>query len=155
MEILRKKEVKIRHAKKGDINTIYSMGVRNKELTFSKRERFHTKDELLEWLKKRKENIFLAALIENGVAGFLYAKVIGRHWCMLDILVVDNKYREHGIGSSLLTKLYDMLREQKIDYVQVLEDAHSKKTRKFWKSKGYKEEKLFVWADKYVKNHRS
>ncbi|MBS3074972.1 hypothetical protein J4429_00775 [Candidatus Pacearchaeota archaeon] len=39
----------------------------------------------------------------------------------------------------------------KINYIQILEDLHNKKTRKFWKDKGFKEEKTFVWADKILK----
>ena len=85
------------------------------------------------------------------MAGFLYAKIVSKTWCILDNLVVDKKYRKHGMGGLLVDELYKILKKDKIGYVQVLEEIYHKNTRKFWKDNGFKEEKLFVWADRVIK----
>jgi N-acetylglutamate synthase-like GNAT family acetyltransferase len=146
-----KSEIKIQKAKIEDINEIYYLGKKTKELEFSKNMNFHDKSELREFINHKKDNIFLIAKFDKSIIGFLYAKIISKTWCMLDNLVVDEKFRNHGIAGLLLKELYKELKNKKINYVQILEEVHHKKTRKFWKDKGFKEEKLFIWADKEIK----
>jgi ribosomal protein S18 acetylase RimI-like enzyme len=147
-----------------DVNNIYNLGKKINELKFSKRYPFHDVSELKDFVKNKKENIFLAVKKNsakfskgkknNEIVGFLYAKILSFHsggWCMLDNIAVDKKYRNLGFGTKLLKELYRILKTKKIGYVQVLEDVHDKKTRKFWKEKGYKESKIFVWTEKEIK----
>ena len=143
--------IKIQRAKLADINAIYRLGKETKELEFSKKMNFHDKIELKEFILKEKDNILLVAEIDKKVVGFLYAKIVSKIWCLLDNLVVNKKFRNHGIGTFLLNNFYEILKKNKISYVQILEDIHQKKTRKFWKEKGFKEEKIFVWADRVIK----
>jgi hypothetical protein len=49
----------------------------------------------------------------------------------------------------MLHELYSELKKRRIHYVQILE-AHHKTTRKFWKDKGFKETKTFIWAEKTI-----
>jgi GNAT superfamily N-acetyltransferase len=106
---------------------------------------------IIEFVKKPKYNILLVAESCEEIIGFLYAKIVSKTWCILDNLVVDKKYREEGIGNLLVEDLYKILKSKKINYVQILEDIHHKKTREFWKKKWFKEEKIFVWADKVLR----
>jgi N-acetylglutamate synthase-like GNAT family acetyltransferase len=140
----------IRRAKLGDIEDIFCLGKKTKELNFSKKMQFHDKIELKQFIKNSRENILLVATIDNIIVGFLYAKIVSKTWCILDNLVVDKKNREEGIGSLLIEELYKILKSKKINYVQILEEIHHKKTREFWKKKGFKEEKVFIWADKII-----
>lgn len=142
--------VVIRKAKKEDIKEIYKLGEKIKELKFSKGV-FHTQDEFSEFISKPKDNIILVATKEKKIVGFIYAKVISKHWCMLDNLAVKKGFRNRNIGTILLDNLYSSLKELKIDYVQIIEEAHHRKTRKFWRKKGFKEQKTFIWADKFLK----
>lgn len=141
--------IKIRRAKNKDINSVYILGEQVDELKFSNKN-FHEKFELKHFLKG-KDNIFLVAEIDKKVEGFLYAKIISKDWCMLDNLVVSKKFRNNGMGSQLLEELYKLLKKMKVDYIQVIEDVTKKKTREFWRNKGFKEQKVFVWADKILK----
>lgn len=143
--------MKIRPAKKEDINQIYNLGKNTKELQFSKKMNFHDKIELQEFIKHPKDNILLISEEDSKLCGFLYAKIVSPTWCILDNLVVAEKCRNQGIGHELLNEFYKMLKKQKISYIQILEDIHQKKTRKFWQANGFKEEKVFVWADKILK----
>jgi N-acetylglutamate synthase-like GNAT family acetyltransferase len=147
---MRELEIKIRRGKLKDISQIYNLGKHAKELEFSKKMNFHDKVELKEFVTKTKDNILLVSISNKKVIGFLYAKIVSRTWCILDNLVVDEKFREEGIGSLLLEDLYKILKNKKVNYIQILEDIHHKKTREFWKKKGFKEEKKFIWADKRI-----
>jgi N-acetylglutamate synthase-like GNAT family acetyltransferase len=147
----------IRKARKEDVDEIYHLGNKINQLkfSFSKKHNFHEKDEMTEWIRKPKDNIFLVSFQNERAVGFLYAKIIDCHWCLLDNIAVLPKYRKHGIGTMLLDSLYEILREQKIDYIQILEEVHHKKTRDFWKKKGFKERHVFIWADKIIDTHKN
>ena len=142
--------IKIRRGKIKDISQIYNLGKHAKELEFSKKMNFHDRLELKEFVTKTKDNILLVSIIGNKIVGFLYAKIVSREWCILDNLVVKEEFREHGVGSLLLQDLCEILKKKKVNYLQLLEDIHHKKTREFWKKKGFKEEKKFIWADKKI-----
>lgn len=146
--------IKIRLANKKDIPEVYKLGKILSELSFSNKFPFHERTELKEFVKNRKENIFLVAEDNKKVIGFVFAKILAHGsggWCMLDNLAVDNKFRNHGVGSLLLNEIYRVIKERKIYYVQILEEIHHKRTRKFWRDKGFKEERVFIWADKFLR----
>jgi len=144
----------VRHAKLSDINSIYALGSKFDDSLKASRRRnmhFHEKKEFKEFIKSPKCNILLVACIKKKVVGFLYAKILSYDWCLLDDVAVEANYQHEGIGSELLKEFYKILKQRKIDYVQILEEIHHKQTRKFWKDKGFKEEKTFVWADRMLK----
>jgi N-acetylglutamate synthase-like GNAT family acetyltransferase len=143
-------KILIRRANIKDISQIYNLGKKTKELEFSKGMTFHDRVELKEFIKKPRDNILLVSLVDKKISGFLYAKIVSRTWCILDNLVIDEYYRGHGIASLLLENLYKILKNKKVSYIQILEDIHHKKTREFWKRKGFIEEKKFIWADKII-----
>ena len=144
-------QIKIRRAKKEDVNQIHELGRKTKELNFSTKMVFHDKIELKEFVHKPATNILLVASYKKKIIGFLYAKIVSCTWCILDNLAVDLEYRKHGIGNLILHQLYIILRKDKVNYIQILEEIHHKNTRKFWHAKGFREEKVFVWADKNIK----
>ncbi len=143
--------MKIREAQKKDIHDIYLLGKKVHELDFSKKFPFHEKSELKEFIKFRKENIFLVADEKREIVGFIFAKILSHHaggWCMLDNIAVGREHRKKGVGTKLLIELYKQLKKRNVRYIQVLEEEHHKKTKKFWRSKGFKETKHFIWAEK-------
>ena len=145
--------MKIRKATKKDISEVIKLGKKIEELEFSNKFPFHGKSELMEALKD-KNSIFLVAENDKKIIGFLYAKILFHRaggWCMLDNLAVKKDERHKGVGTELLKQLYSKLKKRKINYVQVLEEEHHKKTRNFWSSRGFKETKKFIWAEKMLK----
>lgn len=147
---LEKIKFKIRKAQKKDIHSIYKLGKRVHELDFSKKHPFHDTKEINQFISTPKETILLVVEINNEIAGFILAKILSHSWCLLDSLAVEYKYRKHGIGTHLLHALYKELKKRKVHYVQILEEIHHKQTRKFWKEKGFKETKVFVWAERNI-----
>ncbi len=145
--------MKIRNATKIDIHQIYELGKSVHELDFSKKLHFHEKNELKEFISHKNENLFLVAEENKEILGFLFAKILSHHsggWCMLDNIAINKKFRNKGIGTLLLKRFYTKLKSKKIHYIQILEEEHHKKTRTFWKSKGFKETKHFIWAEKII-----
>jgi ribosomal protein S18 acetylase RimI-like enzyme len=153
MEKINITKLKIREAKKADINSIYLLGKEIPELDFSKDYPFHSKVELNEYIESKKDNILLVAEIDNKIIGFLYAKIIERHeggWCVLDNLAVKSELRKNGIGKALLNDLYSKMKKMKINYAQILVDINHKKARSFWKKMGYTETRTFIWAEREI-----
>jgi len=140
----------IRRAKEQDVEKIYAIGRKIHQFIYSKSSGFYSKKELREYIKKPKDNIFFVALREEKLVGFIYASIISQDWCMLDIIAVDPKFQDKGVGSLLLEELHETLKERKISYIQALVRAEFKKTREFWKRKGFKEGKRFIWIEKNI-----
>ena len=146
-------KITITKAKLSEAGEIYRLGKKIHELDFSRRLHFHELSEIKEFISHPKENIFLVAKENGEIIGFVFAKILSHHaggWCMLDNIGVEKKYRNQGAGEELLKALYKEIKNRKVWYVQILEEAHHKKTRSFWKKMGYNETKMFIWAEKKV-----
>lgn len=144
----------VRKAKLSDVPEIYNLGLKTEELEFSSEFPFHEKSELKEFISKPLENILLVALVDKKVVGFIYSKILSRRgdgWCMLDNIAVLKRYRDHGIGTLLLEETCKELKKKRIYYIQLLEEFHHKNTRKFWRHRGFKEKKIFIWAEEMIK----
>lgn len=145
---------KIRCAQKRDVNNIFNLGCKlegSLKASKQKGEHFHDKSEFLKFIKNPKDNVLLVAEIDNKFIGFIYAEIRDGNWCSIDNIAVDKKYQGLGIGTKLLNELYRILRKKKINYIQLLVEKNHKQTQKFWKSKGFKEGKTFIWFDRYLK----
>ena len=153
MKMIRE-NVKILQAGKEDIDDILRLGKKFEDALKAsrlKRAHFHEKEEFLDFIKNPGENVFLVAKVDKKLAGFIYARILSEDWCMIDNLAVEKEYQKRGIGTMLIEELYKILQKRKISYIQILEEIHHKQTRKFWHDKGFREEKVFVWADKWLR----
>jgi N-acetylglutamate synthase-like GNAT family acetyltransferase len=153
-EIKMKSKIIIRKARKEDIDPVLEIGNNLEDAlkaSKNKKAHFHEKGEFILFIKNSNENIFLVAEANSRIVGFLYAKILSKDWCMIDNLAIKKEFQKHHIGTSLVNELSKILKKRKITYVQILEEVHHKNTRNFWKGRGFKEEKVFVWADKILK----
>lgn len=151
---VKNKPARITKAKISEAAEIYRLGKKIHELDFSRKYPFHELSEIKEFIIHPKENIFLVAKANGEIIGFIFARILSHHaggWCMLDNLGVEPKFRHEGIGETLLKGLYKEIKKRKVWYVQILESARHKKTRSFWKKMGYKETKMFIWAEKRIR----
>lgn len=147
-------KVEIRGARKEDVDEIIKIGSKLEDAlkaSKSSKSHFHEKSEFIEFIKKSKGNILLVAEEHKQVIGFLYAKILTKDWCMIDNLAVKKNFQNMGVGNLLLNKLYSILNKRKITYIQGLIEINHKKSRKFWKDRGFKEGKIFVWVDKFLR----
>lgn len=147
-EIFNIRKIEICRAQKKDAIRICAFGRKIKELSASKKARFHSKKDIEEWIKKPKDNITLVVFDEKKFIGFLYAKIMSNQWCMIDSLAIDDAYRKQGIGSLLLDYLFNILEKKEIWYVQAFVGLNNIKGRKFWREKKFKEGKKFIWLER-------
>ncbi len=143
-------EIKIRRARARDITRIRDLGKGMKEFACSQSVKFYSREELEEWIKKPKDNILLVAEINKKMVGFLYAKIMVREWCMIDNIGVKQEWRKKGIGKILLGELFKILKNKKVNFVQLLTNLKHKKTINFWKSRKFKEGEKFLWLEKII-----
>jgi len=141
--------VSIHRARPQDVNSVYRLVTSISEFAASGETRFFKREELKEWIGRR-DSVVLVAQDKGNIIGFLFAKIISKHWCMLDSIAVNPRYRNKGIGKQLLDKLYAILKRKGVDYMQGLVDVGQGKTRAFWKKRGFKEGNSFVWIEKYL-----
>ncbi|MCX6815531.1 MAG: GNAT family N-acetyltransferase [Candidatus Aenigmarchaeota archaeon] len=140
----------IRHATEKDVQGIYKIGTSTTEFEVSRKIKFYKKSELLQWIKDRKGNIVLVAVLDGKIAGFASCKIMSHHWAMVDNFYVLKKYRKEGIGSQIEDHLERELRKKKVKYVTRLVGAEHKNSRIFLKKRGFKEHDKYIWIDKFL-----
>ena len=144
------KKIIIRIASPKDIHAVMSIGNTIKEFVASRKTSFHSMKELKEYISRKKDNIFLVAELEKKVVGFLHGKIIWHGWCMIDTVAVMNGYRGRGVGSLIVERMQRNLKKKGVFFIQGLVGESYKRTRKFWKKKGFKEGRRFIWFEKYL-----
>jgi len=142
--------ISIRKTRNVDAEEIYKLGKKISELAVSDRMQYYERDEVENFVKNSKGNIFLVALDNNIIIGSVYAKIISRHWCMCDSIMVHPKYRRKMIGNMLMERLFSILKKKRINYVQGVSNLENKRARKFLKSIGFCEGKKMVWMEKFL-----
>jgi ribosomal protein S18 acetylase RimI-like enzyme len=140
----------IRNPKKNELEKIYRLGCSLKEFTVSDEVRYYRREEVKEFVGKNKDNIFLVAVMGDQIIGSLFAKIISRHWCMMDSICVKENYQRKGIGNQLLEKLYAVLKKKNIHYVQAIVEQKNSKARNYYKKMGFEEGREFVWVEKFI-----
>ena len=143
--------IKLRRAKRKDVNAVFSLGKKTPELNFQKNIHFHEKSELLEWVKHSKDNVFIVAECEKKIVGFLYAKIVSHDWCILDNIAVLPSFRGNGVGRLLLNYFYNVMKQNKVTYVGLLVEPRHKKAISFWEKNNFKRGKNFIWYGKKIK----
>lgn len=143
-------KIEIRCAKKTDLASIYKMGMDTKELWVSKNTKFYTKKELSDWFQNPRENLLLVATAYKKIIGFSFSKIMSSEWAMGDTMAIDSKFRNLGIGSLLFKKRVKILKKLGINFLSSIVKANSKKSRDFWKKKGFKEGERLIWMEKNI-----
>ena len=141
-------KIKFRRARLNDVPKILVLGKEAKELIASKTTKFYDKRELVDWIKKPKDNILLVAERDKVILGFIFAKIMSPNWCMIDGILVKRDERGKRIGTHLLERLNSILKKKKNYFLQLFVDAHCQKAFKFWQKKNFRRGKIFVWFEK-------
>lgn len=146
----RANDIKIRRVRVVDIPKIISLGRNTEEFICSKKARFYSRDEFENLIRLSNKNIILVIFQKGNFAGFLCAKIMSIHWCSIDTIAIEPKFRNFGIANLLLEHLYAILRKKNICYVQALAGTKYVGTKKFWKAQDFQEGKKLIWFDKYI-----
>jgi ribosomal protein S18 acetylase RimI-like enzyme len=92
----------------------------------------------------------LVAENEKNIIGFLYAHIIDNDWCMIDNVAVLKSHRNKGIGTLLIDHFFNEAKEQKITYASLLTEENNAPLKSFWNSKGFEEDKSFIWYGRKI-----
>ncbi len=142
--------MKIRKADVKDARKIYLMQKKTKEMITSDASEydFFTAKEIEDWIRNPKDKFVLVAENDSKISGFLLARMVTRYWCVIEAIVVEKKFRKTGIGTKLLEELYKRLKNYDVQIIQAFVRADIKEPQNFWKDRGFKERKKFIWFDK-------
>lgn len=108
---------------------------------------FNTK-EIKDWIRKPKDKFVLVAEENSKIIGFLLARMVTKYWCVIEAIVVEKKFRRTGIGTRLLEELYKRLKKYDVQIIQAFVRADLKEPQNFWRCRGFKARKKFIWFDK-------
>lgn len=84
--------------------------------------------------------ILLGAFKENKIIGFIWAYLIKENTYHINYFAVDKNNRSLGIGQELLDELYKIARENNINTIELLVEAHNDRAIKKYKNNDFKEQ---------------
>lgn len=96
----------------------------------------HRKRNLLKWMKRGEEYVFVAKGKEKNFIGFLASQKLIGGVASCDWLIVSKKYRGNGIGEKLLSFWEKWVKKNKGHMLALFAD---RKLIKFYKKFGFKE----------------
>lgn len=98
-----------------------------------------------EYIEESRKMPFWAAYDEEEPIGFVALKKTSEYTSEIYVMGIDERYHRSGIGKELFKDCYDYCRENGVEFLQVKTldesspDKNYAKTRKFYKSMGFKE----------------
>ncbi|MDE1871117.1 MAG: GNAT family N-acetyltransferase [Candidatus Micrarchaeota archaeon] len=140
--------LKIRNMRKSDINAVYKMAVKARELQSSSLGRWYPKIALNVWLKSKGDDLLLVAEENRKVVGFLLCYVHYKRWSLLDSMVVDPMHRRKGIATALINGASKRLKKLGVVYAQGLVRTNNSRTLKMMKKLGFNRGYDFYIVDK-------
>ena len=107
------------------------------------REYFYSKAHVRELEKLIKKSIFLVAVEDNKIAGFILAEIKNRPGIYkikkeghILLLYVEEDYRKKGIGKMLIENVLERFKD--IKFITVNTHALDGEANEFWKKKGFR-----------------
>ena len=94
-------------------------------------EKLFENDYHLIFIEKNKEVIAFACM---HIDDSLWSE---KRFLELHVLVVDEKYRGQGVGSTILTYIENFAQQNGCDFIQLMSAIHREKAHGFYKEKGY------------------
>lgn len=95
---------------------------------------------------ERDDGILLLAFVDGKPAGYVTARCaeappvfLGNDVVILEDMVITERFRRHGIGRILTTRIIDWAKEQGKDNVQLQVAECNPEGMKFWREMGFRE----------------
>lgn len=83
--------------------------------------------------------ILIGAFEENKIIGFIWAYIIKEKTYHINYFAVDKDKRGIGIGQRLLDKLYVIAKENNMENIELLVEAHNDRAIKKYKNNDFQE----------------
>jgi len=127
-------EVKILPVSREDLETIYEI-----ELECFGEDAYPKY--LFEYVLEKKNTVFLKAVVDNVIAGFILATYHSRE-CTILTINVRKAYRNMGIGSNLLKTLEKEVEKMNIEKIILQVEVSNKTAVEFYLKRGYRISRL-------------
>lgn len=136
---------KIRYAKLKDAKKITELFNSNKKLWGDNEIGYEIAD-IKHYVKASMDRIFVYE-IDKEIVGVLLAQFLS-DFIHLQILIVDRKYRQRGIGDKLMEHLYKLAKKEKKVLIEVDVEVNNKGMRRFLLRREFKRGKTFAYYSK-------
>ncbi len=143
-------EIRIREMKTSDINAVYNIAIKTKELHSSDTATWYPKIALKRWLRSKNDDVLLVAEYDKKVVGFCLCYVHFRGWALLDSIVVSPKFRRKGIAKRLINESISRIKRKGAVYAQGLVRTSNRKTLDMMKKLGFDKGHNFYVVDKFL-----
>ena len=140
----------VRGASPDDIPALLAMGHGDSAFSVSDRIRFYEKAELEEWIASPHDNILLVAESLEGIAGFLFCKVMSCHWAMLDNFYVRPEFRGHQYDVVMMQNLLNRLHKQEVSYLTTLTSLNQPALPRYLKRYGFQMATTYQWNELFL-----
>ena len=151
---MEKKRFAVRRAKPLDFKEIAKLDKR-----YSRSESGFSIKEIQKFYRKNKELVLVSELNNknNKITGFLIAEIKkshGKKFGNIEMLFVDSRYRERGIGTALVKTLLKKFKEMKAGHVMLVNPIRNKKATALYKKLGFKMEAYHFRKKLTIKKRR-
>lgn len=150
----KKSSITVRPADSKDTKAIFALGHRTPEFQTSNQEPFMEVDELA-WRISHDTSIFLLAEVKGDLVGFAYSETVNTDapirtkFACLVYIVVNPKFRKHGIAKQLLTASERELKKRGMKYIFVWANQEGDGAiETFLTKQGYVPGHVYRWMDK-------
>lgn len=104
----------------------------------------------VKYLKDFLDQIFLVAVEDNNVLGYIIGEKNKSKFIFINIIVVDKKHRGKGVGKLLLKEFEKIAKKMKFKEIGLLSPKWNKKTLEFYKKSGFYEMKYYTYFTKEI-----
>ncbi|MCL4397140.1 GNAT family N-acetyltransferase [Candidatus Parvarchaeota archaeon] len=133
-------------------NLVKSSSIENSESQWSSLDPYNDKN--LNFKSMKYYPVFSAKSSDGRIMGACASELYQDGLIRVDLLAVDSKYKRQGVGLSLLKKIVDFARKNKIHNIQCLSPVLNKESKKFLKKAGFRKvgklKKYFGKQDYYL-----
>jgi hypothetical protein len=142
--------VTVRFADPAEAEAICRIGAADPAFEVSPLIRFYEQSEVEEWSRDRQSNLMLVAESGGQLIGFLFCKIMSRHWAMLDNFYVRPPYRHRITSEALSEFLASELRSRRVSYVTCLVREDHMRLARLLEARGFVARQKYTWFEYFL-----
>lgn len=140
--------MKIRKMQKKDINSVYQLGIKEKEFQVSEDLKFWSKNQIKNWIIS-KDGVLLVAEQNKDIVGFIMSTIHNpTKKAVIENIYISKKYRSKGLAEKLLNMCIKLLKKQGAIHVHALVEDSNKASLNLLKKNNFNIFSKFYWVYK-------
>ena len=89
------------------------------------------------YMIRQKYNFLLGYYIDNNIVGYTFIKGVDKETALLDGLYVEERYRNRGIATELITTAFEICKNNKIKFLDVNVMYENKEAKSLYNKFGF------------------